>query len=158
MEAFEEIVRLLKYASIRLVEEFKDEFLGLALFGSWARKEADEKSDVDVLVILRSIGGFDVRGRIYTILSENVKKPLTLVDVRVDEIFDREYEVTPLMLNILYDGVVIHDPEDILKKLIESCRVLINKACLERYRSLDGKYGWRRIDGDPLALYSVSVE
>jgi len=158
MEAFEEIVRLLKYASIRLVEEFKDEFLGLALFGSWARKEADEKSDVDVLVILRSIGGFDVRGRIYTILSENVKKPLTLVDVRVDEIFDREYEVTPLMLNILYDGVVIHDPEDILKKLIESCRVLINKASLERYRSLDGKYGWRRIDGDPLALYSVSVE
>ncbi len=158
MEAFEEIVRLLKYASIRLVEEFKDEFLGLALFGSWARKEADEKSDVDVLVILRSIGGFDVRGRIYTILSENVKKPLTLVDVRVDEIFDREYEVTPLMLNILYDAVVIHDPEDILKKLIESCRVLINKASLERYRSLDGKYGWRRIDGDPLALYSVSVE
>lgn len=158
MEKLEEIVRLLKNASTRLVEEYKDEFLGLALFGSWARGEANEKSDVDVLVILRSIGGFDVRGRIYSILSENVKKPLTLVDVRVDEIFDREYEVTPLILNILYDALVIHDPEDILKKLIENCKLLINEANLERYRLPDGKYGWRRIDGKPIALYNVSVE
>jgi len=158
MEELEEIVRLLKDASTRLAEELRDEFLGLALFGSWARGEADEKSDVDVLVVLRSIGGFDVRGRIYGILSGKVRKPLTLIDIRVDEVLDKEYEVTPLMLNILYDAVVIYDPQDILRKLIEDCRVLINKANLERYRLPDGKYGWRRIDGKPIALYSVSNE
>jgi len=158
MEKLEEIVRSIESASAKLAEELKDEFLGLALFGSWARGEADEKSDVDVLVILRSIGGFDVRGRIYTILSEKVRKPLTLVDIRVNEVLDKEHEVTPLMLNILYDAVVIYDPEGILKKLIENCRLLINKASLERYRLPDGKYGWKRTDGKPIALYSVSLE
>ncbi len=158
MEKLEEIVRLLKNASAKLAEELKDEFLGFALFGSWARGEADEKSDVDVLVILRSIRGFDVRGRIYRILSEKVRKPLTLIDIRADEVLDKEHEVTPLMLNILYDAVIIYDSEGILKKLIDYCKLLINKACLERYRLPDGKYGWKRADGRPIALYSVSVE
>jgi len=54
MEKLEEIVRLLKNASTRLAEELRDEFLGLALFGSWARGGADEKSDVDVLVVLEA--------------------------------------------------------------------------------------------------------
>ncbi len=153
-----EIIQLLKNASIRLREEFNDEFVGLALFGSWARGEACEESDVDVFILLRSIKGFNVRGRIYTILSQEVKRPLTLIDVRVGEVIGSEYELTPLMLNILYDAVIVYDPEGILKMLIERCRILVEKAKLERYRLPDGKYGWRRIDGQPLALYEVAIE
>ncbi len=158
MAKLEEIIQLLKNASIKLREEFNDEFVGLALFGSWARGEACEESDVDILIVLRNIKGFNVRGRIYTMLSREVKKPLTLIDVRVDELVEREYEVTPLMLNILYDAVIIYDPEGILKMLVKRCRTLIKKANLERYRLPNGKYGWRRIDGQPLALYEVAVE
>jgi Nucleotidyltransferase domain. len=36
--------------------EFDGEFLGLMLFGSWARGEAREDSDVDVLVLFDGLG------------------------------------------------------------------------------------------------------
>jgi predicted nucleotidyltransferase len=127
-----------------------DEFLGLMLFGSWARGEARNYSDVDVLIVLRSLRGFEVRSSIYNVLAKCVKRAVTLIDVRADELFKGELELTPLLLNILVDGIVIYDKTGKLSELTSKVRRFVNSIGLIKYRTPDGKYGWKRLDGKPL--------
>lgn len=152
------LVRILMESSQDLVDALGEEFVGMILFGSWARGEAGVYSDIDILVVFKSLGGFEVRSRVYSMIAERVRMPLTLVDVKLSEISSGDYEITPLMLNILYDGIVIWDRDGVLKDLIEKGRRVIEMMELVRYRVPDGKYGWRRADGKPIALCSLNSE
>lgn len=150
-----DIVRRLGAASQELKSALGDAYAGLMLFGSWARGEAEEGSDVDVLVVLRGVGGLRVRGEVYSVLAKHVGKPLTLVDVDLDEVSRGDLEVTPLLLNTLYDGIVVYDEFGVLGSLKRKVVELVEKARLVRYRTPDGKYGWKRADGKPLEAVEV---
>jgi UTP:GlnB (protein PII) uridylyltransferase len=50
-----DIIQRLSVCACDLEKLLGDEFLGLMLFGSWARGEARNYSDVDVLIVLRSV-------------------------------------------------------------------------------------------------------
>ena len=148
--ALEDLIVYLSEACEELSELLGDEFIGLALFGSWARGEAREESDVDVLVVLKSLKGMEARSAIYRTIVKHVKKALTLVDVRLNEIASDEVVLTPLLINIVADAVVIWDTGNVLREFVEKRRALIRKAGLVRYRTPDGKYGWKRRDNRPL--------
>jgi predicted nucleotidyltransferase len=151
-------VKILKKSSEELANVFKDEFIGLILFGSWARGEAKADSDIDLLIVFKSLKGFDIRAIAYSIIAKQVKMPLTLVDIRLSELVSNDYELTPLMLNILYDGIIIWDKYGLLKDFVEKGRRLIEKMKLVRYKTQDGKYGWKRIDEKPIALCGIVSE
>jgi predicted nucleotidyltransferase len=53
----EELVGRLKLCCRDLEETLEEEFMGLVLFGSWARGDFGEDSDVDLLVMLKSLKG-----------------------------------------------------------------------------------------------------
>ena len=146
----ENVVDRVRKCTEKLREVLGGELLGLVLFGSWARGEGREGSDVDVLVVLRSSGGFEVRSTVYRTLSRCIGRALTLVDARAGELFSGEVVLTPLLLNILVDGVVVYDETGKLSELASKARELVKAAGLVRYRTPDGKYGWRRADGRPL--------
>lgn len=151
----EELKKALCKASEELEKVFGEEFVGLALFGSWARGEAEKDSDVDVLVLLKSMKGLRVRSKIYKAITRIVGRPLTIVDVRVGEVTSEDLEVTPLLLNILYDAIIVFDREGVLKELVEKVNKLITKAKLVRYKTPNGKYGWKRVDGKPIEYVEV---
>jgi predicted nucleotidyltransferase len=68
-----DLIASLGEACIDLERWFGGEFLGLMLFGSWARGEAREDSDVDVLVLFNNlVGNFDVRARVYGVIRRHV--------------------------------------------------------------------------------------
>jgi predicted nucleotidyltransferase len=146
------VIESLRSCSKDLESAFGDEFLGLVLFGSWARGEARVNSDVDVLVVLKSLRGLEVRSSIYVILSNCVKRSVTLIDVRVDELFKDVIELTPLMLNIFVDGIAIYDKTGKLSELASKVRQFVNAAGLVRYRTPDGKYGWKKVCEAPLQV------
>jgi len=78
--------------------ELDGEFLGLMLFGSWARGEAREDGDVDVLVLFDGLAGdLDVRARAYGIIRRYVDRDVTLITMRREDIHGRW---TPLAINI----------------------------------------------------------
>lgn len=77
----DEIIARLSEACSEMMEVFGEEFMGLVLFGSMARGEAGGSSDVDVLVVFRSLRGVDVRDKAYSILARHVRRPLVLVDM-----------------------------------------------------------------------------
>jgi len=61
----------------------------MVLFGSWARSEAKENSDVDVLVVLRDLRGMEVRSKIYKVITRYVERAVTLVDIRLEELLKK---------------------------------------------------------------------
>ncbi|ADN50067.1 DNA polymerase beta domain protein region [Vulcanisaeta distributa DSM 14429] len=133
--------------------EFGDEFLGLMLFGSWARGEAREDSDVDVMVLFNTLSGLDVRARAYEVLRRFVKRDITLVDMRRSELSGK---LTALAINMAWDGVIICDRYGDLRRFKDSVIKFIENEGLVRYRTRDGKYGWMRADGRPM-IKSVRV-
>ena len=155
MLSLEELVNRLRQASRDLKRVFGSRFVGLMLFGSYARGEASEDSDVDVFIILDGLRGLKVRSEIYSILAKYVRKPITLIDIELKDISREDLEVTPLLINIFYDGLIIYDEQGILKRLKSNIIKLIRKAQLVRYKTPDGKYGWKRIDGRPLEVVEV---
>ena len=129
---------------MRLRQKFSDHLLAVALFGSAARCEADERSDLDFLVVLRGIPkDLQRRYEVYKPIHEAV----TVIDLDEELITNKDVEVTPLMLNIASDAVILYDPEGKLASFVEHVLKLIQVAGLERYRTRDGKYGWKPKDG-----------
>lgn len=55
--SLDELIRRLRAASKDLKSQFGDAYVGLLFFGSHVRGEARKDSDVDVLVVLRGLGG-----------------------------------------------------------------------------------------------------
>jgi len=50
----------------------------------------------------------------------------------------------------LKNWLIIYDELGILRRLKEDVLRLVKEARLVRYRTSDGKYGWKRADGKPL--------
>jgi len=96
-----------------------------------------------------------VRSKVYSVIARRVRKPLTLVDVRLKDLLRDDLELTPLLVNVVADAIVIHDEGDILKSFVRKGRRLIRKAGLIRYRTPDGKYGWMRSDRKPLSTVEL---
>jgi predicted nucleotidyltransferase len=133
----------------KLNEKFGDNLAAVALFGSAARCEADERSDLDFLVVLRGIPkGLQRRYEVYEPIHEAVtmqsrQTDVTVIDLDEEFIMNTDVEITPLMLNIASDALILYDPEGKLASFVEHVLKLIQVAGLERYRTRDGKYGWK---------------
>jgi len=100
--------------------------------------------------LLKSLKSAEARALVYKVVARRVGRAVTLVDARADELFKDCLELTPLLLNILVDGIVIYDKTGRLAELAAKTRQLVAKAGLTRYKTPNGKYGWKRRDGKPL--------
>jgi predicted nucleotidyltransferase len=143
------ILENLRNACDELRVVFGSEFKGLMLFGSWARGEARENSDVDVFVVFNTLQGIETRAKTYDIVSRHIKKPVTLVTALGTDLL--RGKLTSLGINIGYDGIIVCDEENILHRFKRSVLEFIERYDLVRYRTSDGKYGWKRRDNKPLA-------
>lgn len=152
-----EIISYLEKVCTELRVLFGGEFKGLALFGSYARGEARWNSDVDVLVVFESLRGLDVRARVYNVLSKHLRKPITLVTATSRDL--KVGKLTSLGINIGYDCIAVCDDEGVIREFSKRVREFVRRYKLVRYSTPDGKYGWKRVYGEPLArsLGSSSV-
>jgi len=149
----EEIIEKLKEATKELSLKYGDKIVALGLFGSYARGEETERSDIDILVVVSKWKrGMERRYLIYDVLHKHLKKDITLIDIDLDDVNDLiegKRSITSIMLNIAYDLVPIYDPHNILRKLKEVVTRVIKELNLERYK-IGRAYGWKRRDGKPL--------
>lgn len=137
-----QIVELAYEASRRLVNALGNRIVAVALFGSLARGEASDRSDVDFFVVVRGFNDEDRRFKMYHYLHGALKRDVTVVDIDEDKLFKEDLTISPLLLNIAFDSVILYDPSGRLSELFKRIREAA-EGSLERYRTRDGKYGWR---------------
>jgi predicted nucleotidyltransferase len=144
----------LERAVRELLSELGSSVVGVALFGSLARGEAGERADADFLVVLRGIEhSLERRRRVYFPLYRGLNRDearpmdVTVIDLDDSLLDDPNLLLTPLLLNAGWEGKVLWDPEGRLSRFFQKIRELVQRAGLERYRTPDGKYGWKPRSG-----------
>lgn len=130
-----------------LLSRFGIKLEAVVLFGSFAREEATELSDLDFFVVVCGLSSnlLERRRLVYDALTpvmEKFKVKIGVIDVEMEELGKT---ITPLLLNIAHDGVILYDKEGNVGQLFERLRRALKRAGFARYRTQDGKYGWKPV-------------
>lgn len=142
-----------------LLEEFTSELFKLygerlrsvCLFGSVARGEAVEGSDVDVLVVVENLPrGIGMRYRKANQVRMKLKKCESYRRLReagkpctISEIYLTPEELRghpPILLDIVEDGIIIYDKGNILKETLNKLRERLKALGAKRVRGKKGRY------------------
>ncbi len=102
----EDLQELLEELDRGLADLYEERYRGLVLFGSYARGEADEGSDVDLLLLLDG----EVNGWQEFLKTEPLSWPLSLESGYVLSIFPVKFEAyleprKPFLINARKEGV-----------------------------------------------------
>jgi len=120
--------------------------MSVVMFGSRARGESGERSDVDLLVLLENCEVEDPVARrrlLYMLIRKALGgefEGLTVVDVELERFLKPE-EVSPLLLNVYWDGVVVYDKTGSLCDFLQEARERIVKSGLKRVKDREA-YFW----------------
>ena len=151
----EEIQTLyLNYASFiaeKLEEILQNDLVSVLLFGSSARGDAGEGSDIDILIVAEKFGTkgrFEVFNEIekelkasdeYRELKDNklgtLMSPIPLTPSEVD--------MNPsILLDMVTDGIILYDVEDFIDNKMESLRKKLEKMGSKKIFLDDKRYYW----------------
>jgi predicted nucleotidyltransferase len=106
--AYEKIVA---HLTERLVEDVGDKIEAIILYGSVARNEAHEDSDIDILVVTRDDDRklYDRISKIRTRIDLDNNTLTTLVQMSKNELEQNMKLESPFMESVLKEGVVLYD-------------------------------------------------
>lgn len=90
-----------------LLEHYGDRLVKLILYGSHARGEATEDSDIDVLVVIRDLTFAETRGELWDITEISARFSYnfdTLISIRPVGYEDYKKRMSPLLINVREEG------------------------------------------------------
>lgn len=103
-----EIRELLKGFKREIERLYPNKLKGIVLFGSWARGDATEDSDIDLLIILKGkiVPGMEI-DRMVDIITEMNLKYRELISIY--PISEKDYYTinSPLLINVRKEGVLV---------------------------------------------------
>lgn len=108
----------------------------IILYGSWARGDATEKSDIDLLIVLGEeiIPGKEIDRMIEIIIEINLKHKAL---ISVYPVSEKDYSTvnSPLLINVRREGVpAMKEVESLIKKAmkyLKSARILLEDGDCE---------------------------
>ena len=97
-------------------KKFKENLVSIVLFGSYARGEFKEESDVDLLVILNELpDSWKERTKLFEGLVDEIwkkyKKYIEIIPLTKEETLENLKDKTPLFLTFLLGMKVLYDSE-----------------------------------------------
>ena len=132
----------LSLAVAKLAAALGEALLGVVLYGSYARGEASEWSDVDLLVIARELpeGWYERNIHLHQILKQIPDAPDFSILGKTPEEFEQHFP--SLYLDLGLDGVVLFDRNDYTASKLARVREIIKQAGLVRQRLSKGTMFW----------------
>jgi len=103
--------KLIAHLTERLVEELGDEIESIVLYGSVARNEAHEDSDVDILIVTRNDNRklYDRISKIRTRIDLDNNTLTTLVQMSRNELERYMKLGSPFIESVVEEGVILYD-------------------------------------------------
>jgi uncharacterized protein (DUF433 family) len=103
-----ELKTILSEVKKELKNLYNDNLVDIVLYGSYARGDYDQNSDIDLLVVLKSIDtvGSEIDKIVDAIYDINLKYN-TLISIIPVTYKDYKYINSPLLLNIRQEGVLV---------------------------------------------------
>jgi hypothetical protein len=125
-----------------LRDAFGDDLIGVVLYGSYARGEAREESDVDLFVIARGLPEkwYDRQVYLHNPLQGIEGAPLILALGKTPEEFEKHFP--SLYLDIGLDGVILYDKDGYTTRKLERIREIIKESGLVRERLDENNMFW----------------
>ena len=152
-ETFE---RLGQDLTLEYVETLDSNLVALAFFGSWARGEEKEWSDIDVLLIAKELPDdpFERRWLVQEPVLSLGERSISVLARTVEEFSE---DVSPLHLDLGLDAIVFYDPRGFLARRLKRVQELIKEAGLMREEKASG-FAWRWKESPPPARWALTWE
>ncbi len=144
----------LNYASLiadKLKEILQNDLISVVLFGSAARGQAGEGSDIDLLIVAENFG---TGGRfdIFNEIEKDLKASEEYLDLKENNLgtlispvplTPSEVEKNPsILLDIVMDGIMLYDVDDFIINKMKSLRRKLKKMGSKRIFLDDKRYYW----------------
>jgi len=139
----DKLIRILR----NRLNDVPDAIKVILLFGSIARGEMREKSDIDLLVLYEGLhisNPISRRRHLYRLVMDHIGDlfdAVTLIDMELRE-FLRPKIITPLLLNIYWDSIVIIDRTRRIEGFLNYVRKRIREVGLVRVKN-ERAYYWK---------------
>lgn len=133
-----------KFLAQRFVEALKERMghrlLAVALFGSVARGQATEESDIDLLVIVNEKPSSALQ-ECLSVRRQVEPYPLRRISpvVTTPQMLRQNFL---LLLDILDHGIVLHDPDGILCDLLSRLKCRLDEWGSKKVQLPDGSWYW----------------
>jgi len=123
----------------RLKERYQKELISVVLYGSVARGEEKETSDLDLFIVLKGPFRFVPKRReVYDLLSR-ITRDVVFSPMIMDEREVRKLQ--PIHFELYADGIILYDSGDFMRKILQRVGEIVNELGSTRYRTKDGCYG-----------------
>ena len=126
-----------------LLDEFGDRLVSIAIYGSAARGEAGEGSDLDVLVVVEGLPedlGERLRssGRVARKVRPppGAPRPVSAVLLTPEEVERRP----PILLDVVEDAIILYDRDGFLSRVLQRLRERLRELGARRVRTERGWY------------------
>lgn len=126
-----------------LRERYGERLISVVLFGSVARGEAKETSDIDLLIVIDGLPESSMeRNMEFSKLEDEIPETRTSL-IAVSPIIKTPDEVKrypPIMLDIVEDGIILHDRDNFFRGVAQDLREKLRRLGARRVRTKDGWY------------------
>ena len=144
----------LNYASLiadKLEEILQDDLVSVLLFGSAARGEAGESSDIDILIVAEKFGS-EGRFEVFNAIEKDLKASDEYQDIKENKLgtlispvplTPSEVENNPsILLDMVTDGIMLYDVDDFIENKMKSLRKKLKKMGSKKIFLDDKRYFW----------------
>jgi len=115
--------------------------VSIVIFGSFARGDVREGSDLDVLIVVEDLHEED-RLRLSAFLSSSINpppgfpRPVSPIVLTVDEVKRHP----PILLDMIEDSIIVYDKENFMKRILEDLRRKLSEIGARRVKTREGWY------------------
>ncbi len=115
--------------------------MSIIVFGSFARGDIREGSDLDVLIVVRDLQEED-RLRLSATLSRSIDppssfpRPVSPVVLTMDEV--RRHP--PILLDMTEESIIVYDEGDFIRRVLEDLKKKLSEIGARRVKTREGWY------------------
>ena len=116
MQTREEVLSLMKEYVPKIKDIYGDKLVKVILYGSYARGDYNEDSDVDVMVLLdidNNLLRKETKGIFDVTYDLNLERDTYIVPIiKGKKFFNRWQNISPLFRNIKKEGIILYDQDN----------------------------------------------